>query len=89
MANDKSKWNHEIISTINRNSEQLTFMSPFLEPYNYYTQMYMDAKCGLPLWGQTELHNTVLKRIFGLTETTMKKDCRKLHNHELSIGFST
>ena len=34
------------------NSEQLTFMSPFLEPYNYYTQMSMYVKYGLPLWGQ-------------------------------------
>ena len=57
LANGNSKQNHEIISKINLNrhcnwnSGQLTFMS-FLEPYNYCTQMSMDVKCGLPLWGQ-------------------------------------
>jgi hypothetical protein len=40
-------------------------------------------KCGLPLWGQD-----VLKRILGLTEPTIKEDCKKLHNHKLNIGFS-
>jgi len=51
LANGKSKQNHEI-SKINWNSDQLTLMSPFLEPYNYYTQMNMDVKRGLPLWAQ-------------------------------------
>jgi hypothetical protein len=90
LAKGNSKQNHEIISKINLSrhchwdSEQLTSMSPFLEPYKYYTQMSKDVKCGLPLWGQD-----VLKRILGLTETTIKEDCRKLHNHKLNIGFST
>ena len=29
------------------------------------------------------LFGNSVKRIFGLTETTIKEDCRKLHNKEL------